>query len=98
MNKISVVLIVALILALLSAAQPATATELEVYNYVTTHQDNPRNAVILNDLVYQYGTMEKLVAKMNYLATQPVFILNFDEKYDPTSGNIRYTGVWAVVR
>jgi hypothetical protein len=97
MSKITIVLIVAIIAALFSAVQPATATELDVYNYVTTHQDNPRNAVILNDLVYQYGTMEKLVTKMNYLATQPVFILNFDAKYNTTTGNIDYTGVWARV-
>jgi hypothetical protein len=82
MRTIQLVLIVALTMASFGAVSTASANDVTTFNYVVNHQSNPRNVAILNDMVYEYGTMQKLYTKMNALDAIPEVKVNSYQTHD----------------
>jgi hypothetical protein len=97
--KTSTIVIILFMLAAIAAlcivvgSTPVNANEFSDFNYAIAHQDNPRNVVILKDLVYEFGTMDKLIARMNADALLPPMHVATDAFWNPVNGTVEYSGV-----
>jgi hypothetical protein len=78
------------LLAIVVDSTPVKANQLSDFNYAIANPNNPRANVILNDLVYEFGTMDRLVTRMNADANLPaVFMATV--LWNPATGNVEYT-------
>jgi len=80
-----------IILTIFLFISTVSASELSDYTYLVNHQDNPRNVVMLKDMAYHFGGMDRLEAKMNAMTNVPVVRINAYAKYNPENGNVEWT-------
>jgi hypothetical protein len=96
LNLLAVVgtILIVLALVLVGGSMPAKANELSDFQYVVSHQDTPRNVAWLNEMVYQYGSPDKLVTRMNALYGSPKLTVNSYATFNHTTGHLEYSGNW----